>query len=198
MSSSAISTGPAGEAEPAYRVDLSFIDRPIVLIGLMGAGKTTIGRRLAKVTRREFVDSDAEIEEAAACSIADLFAIHGEPIFRDLETRVIRRLLDNPGIVLATGGGAWMQPDLRALIRERALSVWLKADLAVLLERVERRHHRPLLEQGDKRSILQQLMQQRYPVYAEADLTVESGDGPHEAVVDALIHAIQKHTGQRA
>ena len=168
-------------------------DQTIVLIGLMGAGKTTIGKRLAKQIGREFVDSDAEIEQAAACSIADIFAIHGETIFRDLEKRVIKRLLETPNTVLATGGGAWMQPEVRAMIKENAVSIWLKADLDTLTERVERRDHRPLLEQGDKREILSGLMEKRYPIYAEADLTVESGAGPHEEVVDKVVQTIQDH-----
>ena len=168
---------------------IASLDRPIVLIGLMGAGKSTVGRRIAKTLSREFVDSDEEIEQAAACSIADIFAIHGESIFRDLERRVIGRLLDSQQLVMATGGGAWMQPAIREQVGAKALSVWLKADLDVLLHRVERRHHRPLLESGDKREILARLMDERYPVYAMADITVESGDGPHELVVDqAIIH----------
>ena len=165
----------------------------IVLVGLMGAGKTTIGRRLAKQIGREFVDSDVEIEEAAACSISDIFAIHGETIFRDLEHRVIKRLLERPDLVIATGGGAWMQPPVRAVIKEKALSVWLKADLNTLLERVEKRDHRPLLEQGDKRTILDELIAQRYPVYSEANLTVESSEGAHEIVVEKVIQVIQEH-----
>lgn len=189
MSSSALSK----DDENPVITPISGLQQPIVLIGLMGAGKTTIGRRLAQRIGLEFVDSDVEIEEAAACSIADIFVIHGEPIFRDLEARVIRRLLEAPGHVIATGGGAWMQPAIREMIAQNALSIWLKADLDTLVERVERRNHRPLLEQGDKRDILQGLMDQRYPVYATADLTVESGDGPHEQVVERIIDTISHH-----
>ena len=166
------------------------LQAPLVLVGLMGAGKSTIGWRLARRIGRRFVDSDEEIERAAACSIADLFAIHGEPIFRDLEQRVIFRLLEEQEIVLATGGGAWMQAAIRARIKQRAVSVWLRADLEVLLERVERRNHRPLLETGDKQAILERLVQERYAVYAEADLTIDSGKGSHQAVVEQIISAL--------
>lgn len=165
--------------------------RPLVLIGLMGAGKSTIGRRLAKTIGWKFVDSDEEIEAAAGCSIADIFAIHGEPIFRDLEKRVITRLLNEGPVVLATGGGAWMQADVRAIIREKATALWLRAELEVLTDRVSRRDHRPLLETGDKRTILKRLMDERYPIYEEADLIVDSSDGPHERVVERVIAALE-------
>lgn len=183
-------------SERSERINLGKqIGRPVVLVGLMGAGKTTVGRRLAKVIGRSFVDSDAEIELAAGCSISDIFAIHGESIFRDLELRVISRLLEKPNIVLATGGGAWMQEKVRAQIKGRAISVWLRADLDVLLDRVERRNHRPLLENGDKRAILQRLMDERYPVYGHADLVVDSGLGPHEEVVEKVVDSLILHTG---
>lgn len=166
------------------------LTKPVVLIGLMGAGKSTIGRRLALRTGRQFVDSDDEIAEAAGCSIADIFAIHGEKIFRDLEQRVIKRLLERNDIILATGGGAWMQPLVRELIQIKAVSVWLNADLDVLLDRVERRNHRPLLEQGDKREILTKLMEERYPIYSEATLSVDSNNGPHNQVVERVIDTL--------
>lgn len=169
------------------------LKQPVVLIGLMGAGKSTVGRRLASVIGRQFVDSDHEIEHAAGCSISDIFAIHGEEIFRDLEQRVIHRLLEQENIVLATGGGAWMQSRVRKDIGEHALSVWLRADIDVLLDRVSKRNHRPLLETGDKRAILQKLMDERYPIYAEADLVVDSGRGAHEAVVRHVVDAIKAH-----
>ena len=162
-------------------------ERPLVLIGLMGAGKSTVGRRLAKKLGWRFVDSDEEIEAAAGCNISDIFAIHGEPIFRDLEKRVIGRLLSEAPAVLATGGGAWMQPGVREMIREKATSFWLRADIETLLDRVSRRGHRPLLEKGDKRAILTRLMDERYPIYAEADVVVDSGVGPHEDVVGAIL-----------
>ncbi len=180
------------QAEVSQRV--SGLSQPIVLIGLMGAGKTTVGRRLAHLLKRDFVDSDVEIEQAAGCSISDIFAIHGESIFRDLEQRVIHRLLEeNKQLVLATGGGAWMQPALREEINDKALSVWLRAELPVLLDRVSRRNHRPLLEQGDKKAILQKLMDERYPIYAKAKLVVDSDDGVHELVVRNIIAAMQDY-----
>ncbi len=170
--------------------------QPFVLIGLMGAGKSSIGLRLAERTGRRFVDSDDEIVEAAGCSIADIFAIHGEPIFRDLEERVIKRLLEQDDIVLATGGGAWMQPAVRDMIKEKAISLWLRADLDVLVQRVEKRNHRPLLEQGDKREILSKLMEERYPIYGEATLTIDSNHGPHNAVVEHAIDTLLTHCSE--
>lgn len=173
---------------PAWR------SRPIVLVGLMGVGKSTIGRRLAKQIGWGFVDSDEEIEAAAGCSVSDIFSMHGEPIFRDLEKRVITRLVAGEPIVIATGGGAWMQEPVREAIRAHATSVWLRADLDVLLERVSKRHHRPLLEKGDKRAIMAKLMDERYPVYATADLVVDSNKGPHERVVEMVIQALEGST----
>ncbi len=164
--------------------------RPLVLIGLMGAGKSTIGRRLAKQIGWRFVDSDEEIELAAGCSIADIFSIHGEPIFRDLEKRVIARLVSEAPMVLATGGGAWIQPGVREVIKSHATSVWLRAELEVLTDRVSKRNHRPLLETGDKREILNKLMQERYPIYEEADIIIDSSHGPHETVVERVIAAL--------
>lgn len=181
------------EGKPAAKT--GWRARPLVLIGLMGAGKSTIGRRLAKEIGWEFVDSDEEIEAAAGCSISDIFASHGEPIFRDLEKRVITRLLGGEQIVLATGGGAWMQPAVRAIIQERATSVWLRAELEVLTDRVSKRNHRPLLETGDKREILDRLMQERYPTYEQADVVVDSSHGPHEKVVKRVIEALDKERG---
>lgn len=166
--------------------------RPLVLVGLMGAGKSTIGRRLAKEIGWRFVDSDEEIEASAACRIADIFTIHGEPIFRDLEKRVISRLLTEEPLVLATGGGAWMQPPVREIIKANATSVWLRAELSVLTERVSRRDHRPLLETGDKREILDKLMQERYPIYEQADVVVDSSHGPHDQVVERVLAALEQ------
>ena len=163
------------------------LDRIIVLVGMMGAGKTTVGRRLAARLGLEFVDADTEIEEAAKCSIEDYFERHGEAAFRDGERRVIARLLDGPVGVLATGGGAYMSEDTRRLVAEKGIAVWLRADLEVLKERVMRRSHRPLLNNGDPEGTLRRLIDERYPVYAKADITVQSGRGPHEAVVDKII-----------
>ncbi len=168
--------------------------KTVVLVGLMGAGKTTVGRRLAKQIGVSFKDSDDEIAAAAGCSIPDIFEIHGEAIFRDLEQRVISRLLtDEAPQILATGGGAWMNAITRKLIKEHALSIWLKADLDVLLDRVSRRGGRPLLEKGDKRAILSRLMEERYPVYSQANLTVESDNGAHERVVEGIIASLKQH-----
>lgn len=173
----------------------TLIDKPIVLIGLMGAGKTTIGRRLAKKLGLKFRDSDDEISAAAGCSIPDIFEMHGEAIFRDLELRVLDRLVsEGEKCVLATGGGAWMTQGVRDIVRDKAVSVWLKADLDVLLDRVSRKSNRPLLERGDKRAILEKLMDDRYPVYANADITIESNQGSHENVVRSVIDALEQHS----
>lgn len=166
------------------------LTRPLVLVGLMGAGKTTIGRRLARDIGLDFYDSDNEIVEAAGCSIADIFAVHGETIFRDLEQRVLLRLISGEPAVIATGGGAFMNVTTREAIRAHAISLWLRADLDVLVERVSRRNHRPLLEQGDKHEILARLMEERYPVYAEADLSVDSGHGAYETIVREIEHLL--------
>ena len=166
--------------------------KTIALVGLMGAGKSSIGRRLAQALGLPFVDADSEIEAAAGASIEEIFARDGEATFRAGERRVIARLLDGPPHVLATGGGALMDPSTRAAIHERAISVWLRADVDTLLMRVGRRNNRPLLKGGDPRAVLTRLMEERYPVYAEADITVDTVDGPPEAtlakVLDALAH----------
>lgn len=166
--------------------------RSIVLVGLMGAGKSSIGRRLAQRIGLEFLDADHEIERAAGCTIEEIFARFGEPEFRAGERRVIGRLLEDRGpIVLATGGGAFMDPETRARIRERGVSVWLRAELDVLYRRVVRRNNRPLLKQGNPREILERLIGVRYPVYAEADVVVESDDSPPETTVDKVIAALR-------
>ncbi len=155
------------------------LPRAIVLVGLMGAGKSCIGRRLASRLGVSFVDADAEIERAAGCTISEIFEKYGEPSFRDGERRVMLRLLDGAPCVLATGGGAFIDPETRVLIREKGISVWLRADLDTLSLRTRGRTHRPLLNNGDPRQVLSRLIDERYPVYAEADITVESGtDNP--------------------
>lgn len=161
--------------------------RPIVLIGMMGAGKTTVGRRLAARLNRDFIDSDAEIETAAGMQIADIFNIHGEPEFRAGETRVISRILKQSNIILGTGGGAFMGARTRELIKAMALSVWLKAEFDLLFARVSRRSNRPLLHTPNPRKTLHNLMTERYPTYAEADITVTSRDVPHEIVANQII-----------
>jgi len=170
----------------------SKIDKSIVLIGMMGAGKTCIGRKLAERLGLPFVDADQEIAEAAGCSIPDIFALHGETAFREGEARVIARLLDEPVQVLATGGGAFMNEKTRAKIQERAVSVWLRADIELLLRRVSRRNNRPLLQQGDPRAVLEKLMAERYPVYAQADVIVDAVDGPRDAMVNKVLEAVQE------
>ncbi len=166
-------------------------DRMIVLIGLMGAGKTSVGRRLASALGVPFFDADEEIEKAAGQNVEDIFADYGEAAFRDGERKVIERLLAGPSGVLATGGGAFMDGQTRALIRDKGLSIWLHADLAVLMERVSRRDTRPLLRQPDPRNIMKTLMAKRYPIYAEADIRVESGVSSHTHAVEQIIFALK-------
>jgi shikimate kinase len=166
------------------------LPKTVVLIGLMGAGKTSVGRKLAEMLGVEFVDADSEIEEAAGCTIADFFERFGEEEFRRGEERVIARLLKNPICVLATGGGAYMSSDTRGKISDHGLSLWLKADLDVLYERVARRFGRPLLQTDDPRSTLEGIMKVRYPVYAEADLIVQSYHGPIEKTVERAYQTI--------
>ncbi len=168
------------------------ISQPVVLVGLMGAGKSTIGRRLASSLSVPFIDSDTEIIEAAGCSISDIFEGYGEHIFRDLEQRVILRLMTGTPCIVATGGGAYIQPAIREAISQKAISVWLKADLHVLLERVSRRDNRPLLKTGDKSEILQKLIDERYHIYAQSDITIDSNFGPHESVVEDIVAALKQ------
>ena len=174
------------------------VDCAIVLVGLMGAGKSSIGRRLAARLNMEFTDADAEIEAAAGCSIADFFERHGEPAFREGERRVIARLLDHEPRVLATGGGAFIDPDTRRLLGDKAITVWLHAELDLLVKRCARRDTRPLLRVGDPREILARLMEARYPIYRQADITVETNDGPHAETVDNIIAALQARACARA
>lgn len=167
------------------------LPRTLVLVGLMGAGKTAIGRRLAVRLGLPFSDADQEIEAAAGCSVEDIFAAYGEPAFRDVERKVIARLLEGPTQVLATGGGAYMDPSTRAAIAQRGISLWLRADLETLLTRTARRSNRPLLKNGDPRSVLTTLMAHRYPVYAQADLVVDSSEAPPEQTVDTAVDALR-------
>ena len=172
--------------------------RTLVLVGLMGAGKTCIGKRLAQTFGLEFVDADEEIEMAAGCSIEDIFARYGESHFRDGERRVIARLLDCPVHVLATGGGAFMDPRTREKIRERGISVWLRADIELLLRRVSRRNNRPLLKHGDQRATLEQLIALRYPIYAEADIAVDSLDASPDATAERVVAALRAYLASNA
>lgn len=169
------------------------VPRTIVLVGLMGAGKSCIGRRLAAQLVLDFVDADAEIERAAGCSIEEIFERHGESAFRDGERRVIARLLNQPIHVLATGGGSFMDPRTRSEILGRAITVWLRADLELLLKRTGRRSNRPLLKRGNPREILEKLIAERYPIYGQADVIVDSADGPPEATVERVRAAIEAH-----
>jgi shikimate kinase len=167
--------------------------KTIALVGLMGVGKSSIGRRLAHALGMPFKDADAEIEAAAGRSISDIFSQYGEATFRDGERRVIARLLEEPPHVLATGGGAFAQPETRALIKGKAISVWLKADIEVLARRVARRDHRPLLVGKDPMEVLETHVRDRYPAFETADLVIETGDLPHNVAVDAIIKALAAH-----
>jgi shikimate kinase len=164
--------------------------RSLVLVGMMGAGKSSIGRKLAQRLNLPFVDADAEIERAAGMSISDIFTEHGEPYFRAGEARVIARLLEGGPQVLATGGGAFMHPQSREAIRAKGISVWLKAEYDVLMKRIKRRSDRPLLKTEDPGETLRRLMQERDPVYAEADVIVHSRDVPHEIIIAEIISAV--------
>src|SRR5438270_3838487 len=165
--------------------------RSVVLVGMMGAGKSTIGRRLSARLRLPFLDADTEIEAAAGMSIPDIFEAHGEPHFRDGEARVIARLLDSGPAVLATGGGAFMREETRNRIRGKAVSVWLKADADIIMRRVKRRADRPLLQTADPAATVGRLIEVRAPVYQHADITIWSRDVPHEKIVDECIDALQ-------
>ncbi len=179
--------GPEGVALP----------RTVVLVGLMGAGKTAIGKRLAARLGLRFVDADEEIEAAAGCSIEEYFLAHGEAEFRDGERRVIGRLLEQPVHILATGGGAFIDPTTRSLMRGRVLTVWLRAELDVLVARTARRNNRPLLKQGKSpRDVLEGLMTLRYPIYAEADLTVDSDDCSIDDTVERVLAAVEHRLGR--
>ncbi len=160
------------------------------MVGMMGAGKSSVGRRLANRLGLAFVDADAEIEQAANASIPEIFERHGEAYFRDGERRVIQRLLDGSQKVIATGGGAFIQPETRAAIQEHGISVWLKADRDLLLSRVKRRNNRPLLKGGDPGEIIDRLIAERYPVYAEAAIQVQSRDVAHDLVIDDILAAL--------
>jgi shikimate kinase len=163
--------------------------RSIVLVGMMGAGKSSIGRRLASRLGIPFIDADTEIESAAGMTIPEIFEKHGEPYFRAGEARVIARLLDNGPQVLATGGGAVMDPQTRALIGQKGISIWLKADIDVLLKRTKRRNDRPLVEK------IKDLLPAREPIYAQADIIIQSRDEPHDAIIDEIMGELPKRLG---
>ncbi len=182
--------GKMGEAQSLDAIKTALGERSIVMVGLMGCGKSAVGRRLAARLGLPFVDADEEIEKAAGKSIEDIFAEHGEPYFREGERKVLARLLRSGSQVLATGGGAFMNPETREAIAESGISVWLKADLPLLVRRVAKRSNRPLLKVGDPEEVMRNLMSVRYPVYSEADVTVESRDVPHEVIVGETLEGL--------
>ncbi len=180
----------------AAKVRAGLGTRSVVLVGMPGCGKSAIGRRLASRLELPFVDADDEIELAAGKAITDIFKDHGEPYFRDGERKVIARILNSGSQVLATGGGAFMSAETRDNIRQAAVSVWLKAELSLLLRRVLKRNNRPLLER-DPEGVMRSLVETRYPIYATADITVESRDLPHDVMVFEIIEALAAHTLSR-
>ena len=185
----------APQQREAHKDELNALlgGRPIVLVGMMGAGKTTVGRRLATRLGRHFVDSDEEVEKAAGMSIEEIFASRGEADFRAGEQRVIARLLKDQDLVLGTGGGAFINAETRALVKASAVSVWIKADFELLFQRVQRRSNRPLLKTANPRETLKGLIDKRYPVYADADVTVVSKDVPQDQVASEVIDALLDH-----
>jgi shikimate kinase len=183
-------TAQAKQGELARSIRQSLGARSIVMIGLMGAGKTAIGKRLAASLDMPFNDADQEIEKAAGKSINDIFAENGESYFRDGERRVIARLLNDGPKVLATGGGAFMNAETRARIADMGVSVWLRADIDTLMMRVSRRDNRPLLKASNPRAVMEKLIGDRYPVYAQADLTIESREVAHELIVEEIVQAL--------
>ena len=169
------------------------LPKTLVLVGMMGAGKSSIGWRIARKLGVSFHDSDQEVERAAGCSVADIFETWGEKAFRDAERRVIKRLLSAPVQVVSTGDGAFIDEESRKLIKENAISLWLRADPEILYERVSRRDTRPLLFEGDPKEILEEMIDRRYPIYAHADITVESNDDAHEATVGRVIEFLKEY-----
>lgn len=178
------------DAQRVEEVSQRLGSRSIVMVGLMGCGKSAIGRRLANRLGLPFVDADEEIEKAAGQSISDIFAEHGEAHFREGERKVIARLLGNGPQVLATGGGAFMSNDTRSAVRREGISVWLRAELPVLMKRVSRRNTRPLLKTDNPEAVMRRLMDERYPVYAEADVMIESREVPHDVIVSEIIEGL--------
>ncbi|MCW2274084.1 3-dehydroquinate synthase [Rhodoblastus acidophilus] len=193
---------PTPEAPPARdllaeKIVAALAGRPLVLVGMMGSGKTSIGKRLAQRLNLVFVDSDHEIEAAHRLTISEIFASHGEPYFRDGERRVLARLIGEGERVIATGGGAFIDPRTRELIRERAVSIWLQAEFGVLMRRVRKRPTRPLLQNDDPEGVMRRLIDQRYPVYAEADIAAQSRDAPHEIIVEEIMQALDAHLARQ-
>lgn len=184
----------SNESQSAHTEQQAFhLTRPVVMIGLMGAGKTSVGRKLAELLGVAFVDADQEIEAAAGITISEIFARHGEAAFREGERRVMLRLLEGPPRVIATGGGAYMNAEVRANISARAIAIWLRAPIDLLLARVQRRKNRPLLEQGDKRAILERLIAERYPIYAEAEIVIDASAEPILSTATRAVEALRRH-----
>ena len=183
-------TPPGAGASQEAEIISALGTRSVVLVGMMGVGKSTIGRRLSARLHLPFLDADTEIEAAAGMSIPDIFETHGEPHFRDGEARVIARLLDGGPAVIATGGGAFMREETRNRIRDKAVSLWLKADADIIMKRVKRRADRPLLQTADPAATVGRLIEEREPVYQRADLTIWSRDVPHERIVDECLDAL--------
>lgn len=184
-----VSAGPT----PESAIVGALARKSVVLIGMMGAGKSSIGRKLALRLALPFVDADTEIEAAAGMAIPEIFEIRGEPQFRAGEARVIARLLESGPQVMATGGGAYMNPETRALIGQKGISIWLKANFDVLMKRIKRRTDRPLLRTPDPAATLQRLIEDRYPVYAHSDIAIESRDVLHDVIVDELVQSLSAH-----
>ena len=174
------------------------LDRPLVLVGLMGVGKSTVGRRLAKRLGLPFVDSDSAIEDAAGYSPAEMFERFGEQDFRDGERRLVARLVEGEVRVIATGGGAYVDPRTRELLNERAITIWLDAPVDILADRTSRRDTRAQLRQGDPKRTLERLSEERRPSYEQAHIHVKSGDGAHREVVEAIVEALERYLGSRS
>lgn len=181
------------DAARVERIRAGLGSRNIILVGMMGAGKTSIGRRLATTLHLNFVDADSEIEKAANLTIPEIFSSYGEEHFREGERRVVARLLADGPKVLATGGGAFMSEETRRACATHGVTIWLKADAAVLFERVKKKGNRPLLQRSNPEAVLRDLLAEREPVYAQADVTVLSRDGPHVALVSEVLDALEKH-----
>lgn len=183
-----------GMKEKPKRYSASLVlPKTLVLVGMMGAGKSSVGWRLARKLGIPFSDTDQEVEKAAGCSVADIFETWGEKAFRDAERRIIKRLLGGPVQIVSTGDGAFFDEESRALVKEHAISLWLRADPEILYERVIRRDTRPLLFEGDAKQILEEMVERRYPIYAKADLTVESNDDAHEATIERVIESLKDY-----
>ncbi len=190
---SEITSLPTGSPTPEADIVAALGKRLVVLVGMMGAGKSTIGRRLAARLRLPFIDADTEIEAAAGMSIPEIFEVHGEPHFRDGEARVIARLLESGPAVLATGGGSFMREDTRRRIGDKAVSIWLKADVDIIMRRVRRRADRPLLQTADPEATVTRLISEREPVYQYANLTIASREVPHDKIVDECVQALHAY-----